>query len=107
MRGVLHVLHHVAEEMYDGCVRLPTGITQDDVMGSYGLLGFIRAVGSADLTHVRWECCPYRDARSYKGKQGFPTITYQATVDLSGRIIDVTEGFPGARTTRRSSATTM
>ncbi|CAN0178702.1 unnamed protein product [Ascophyllum nodosum] len=34
--------------------------------------------------------------RSYTGKEGFPTIAYQVTVDHSGRVLAVTRGFAGA-----------
>ncbi|CAB1113473.1 unnamed protein product [Ectocarpus sp. CCAP 1310/34] len=45
---------------------------------------------------MRKECCPYSRARQYTGKEGFPSIAYQAIVDHTGRVLAVTKGFPGA-----------
>lgn len=50
-----------------------------------------------DVTHVRWDCCTHSLLRRYTGKEGFPTIAYQVTVDQSGRSSAATEGFPGAQ----------
>lgn len=85
-----------SEELYDEHIHLPTGEYLDHVMDQYHKLGFTGAMGSTDVTHVRWGMCPYTLARSYTGKEGFPTIAYQTTVDHSGRILAVTEGFTGA-----------
>jgi hypothetical protein len=35
--------------------------------------------------------------RYFTGKEHFPTIAYEATVDHSGRVLGVTKGFPGAK----------
>lgn len=65
-------------------------------MEAYDLLGFTGAIGSTDVTHIRWACCPYSWARQYTGKEGFPSIAYQAIVDHTGRVLAVTKGFAGA-----------
>ncbi|CAM9164621.1 unnamed protein product [Discosporangium mesarthrocarpum] len=52
-------------------------------MEAFHRLGFTDAVGSADVTHLSWNRCPVVDTRSYKGKEGFPTLAYEVTVDNS------------------------
>ncbi|CAN0312837.1 unnamed protein product [Ectocarpus sp. 4 AP-2014] len=89
---------HVAREMYDVHIHFPTEESGklDLVMKQYDRLGFTGAVGSMDVTHIAWSRCPYNQARSYTGKEGFPTIAYQVTVDHAGRAMAVTEGFTGS-----------
>ncbi|CAN0110840.1 unnamed protein product [Ectocarpus sp. 6 AP-2014] len=84
--------------MYDEHIHLPTEESGklDLVMEQYDRLGFTGAMGSMDVTHIAWSRCPYNQARSYTGKEGFPTIGYQVTVDHAGRAIAVTEGFTGS-----------
>ncbi|CAB1103160.1 unnamed protein product [Ectocarpus sp. CCAP 1310/34] len=40
--------------------------------------------------------CPFTLGRSFTGKEGFPTIAYEVTVDHVGRALAVTNGFTGA-----------
>ncbi|CAN0331618.1 unnamed protein product [Pylaiella littoralis] len=66
---------------------------------SDGLLpqtGFTGAIGSTDVTHVGWGMCPFTLGRSFTGKEGFPTLAFEVTVDHAGRAIGVTQGFTGA-----------
>ncbi|CAB1096341.1 unnamed protein product [Ectocarpus sp. CCAP 1310/34] len=76
-----------ADELY-----LPTGSYQDEVMCMYDKLGMTGAIGSTDVTHIGWGMCPFTLGRSYTGKEGFPTIAYQVTVDHAGRAIAITSG---------------
>ncbi|CAN0390838.1 unnamed protein product, partial [Ascophyllum nodosum] len=87
---------YFAEEFYEEHIFLPTGTMQTKVMEDFHKVGFTGAVGSTDVTHIRWDCCVYSLVRSYTGKEGFPTIAYQVTVDHSGRALAVTRGFAGA-----------
>ena len=82
--------------LYKEHISMPTGEALEQVMSDYDRLGFTGAVGSTDVTHVKWACCPTSHARTYTGKEGFPTVAFQATVDHSGRILAVTKGFAGA-----------
>ena len=86
-----------AEEMYEDHVHLPGGDALSRVMDQYDKLGFTGAVGSTDVTHIRWDCCRFSLARSFTGKEGYPTIAYQVTADHTGRALAVTTGFPGAQ----------
>ena len=87
---------HFSEEMYDEHIYLPTGDYLKKVMEQYALLGFSGAIGSIDVTHPAWAMCPYTHARSYTGKEGFPTIAYQVIVDHTRRVLAVTSGFTGS-----------
>ncbi|CAN0416889.1 unnamed protein product, partial [Ascophyllum nodosum] len=85
------------EELYDEHIHLPTGAAHEKVMGEYDKVGFTGAIGSTDVTHVKWDCFPFSLQRSYTGEEGYPTIAYQATVDHTGNVLSVTRGFPGAQ----------
>ena len=65
-------------------------------MDHYHKLGFTGAMGFTDVTHVGWGMCPFTVGRSFTGKEGFPTIAFQVTVDHAGRALAVTSGFTGA-----------
>lgn len=86
-----------AVHMYDKWIKLPEGEDLARVMRQYAYVGFPGAVGSTDVTHVAWGCTPQSHARSYSGKEGFPTIAFEATVDHMGRVLGVTKGFAGAQ----------
>ncbi|CAM9530890.1 unnamed protein product, partial [Sphacelaria rigidula] len=87
---------HFAQELYADHVCLPTGEDQDKVMEDFHKLRFTGAVGSADVTHVKWDACPYSEQRVHTGKDGYPTIAYHATVDHSGRVLADMPGCPGS-----------
>lgn len=75
---------HFAEELYDDHIYLPTGAAQGKVMEEYHKLGLTGAIASTGVTHAPCDCCTHSLLLSYTGKEGFPTIAYQATVDHSG-----------------------
>ena len=84
-------------ELYDEHIHLPVGQAHKKAMEYYDQVGFTSAIGSTGVTHIKWDCCPYSDQRSFTGKEGYPTIAYQATVNHTGRVLGVTEGFAGAQ----------
>ena len=57
-----------AVELYDAHVHLPTRAAQDKAMAEYDKLGCYGAIGSTDVTHIKWDCCPYSEQRSYSGR---------------------------------------
>ncbi|CAM9592703.1 unnamed protein product, partial [Sphacelaria rigidula] len=59
-------------------------------------LGFTGAIGSTDVTHIKWAACPYSWEKQYTGKEGFATIAYQAIVDHTGRVLAATKGYAGS-----------
>lgn len=75
-------------------------MTEDHIKhttGVYARMGLPGCIGSTDCVHIRWERCPAGIRSSHKGKEGYPTLSYEVTVDHSKRIIGVTQGHPGAR----------
>ncbi|CAM9708381.1 unnamed protein product [Discosporangium mesarthrocarpum] len=96
------VLHKPCEcfsqHMFESWVGLPKSDEQlQQTMEAYHRLEFTGAVGSTDVTHLSWNKCPVVDAKSYEGKEGFPTLAYEVTVDHFMRVLGATCGFPGAR----------
>jgi hypothetical protein len=68
----------------------------DRTMAVYNRLGFPGCIGSTDCVHIRWERCPVGERFLHKGKEGYPTLSYEVTVDHTSKIMAVTHGFPGA-----------
>ena len=66
----------------------------------YTRLGLPGCIGSTDCVHIRWERCSSGDRVLHKGKEGFPTLSYEVTVDHTSKIIAVTHGYPGTRSDR-------
>lgn len=89
---------HFSEALYTTYVHPPT--TQEEiskVTEVYKRLGFPGAIGSVDCTHIRWDKCPAHLRATCKGKEGFPSLAYELTVDHFRRIHAVTEGHYGTR----------
>lgn len=63
----------------------------------YARMGLPGCIGSTDCVHIRWERCPAGGRTGHKGKEGYPTLSYEVTVDHSKRIMAATQGHPGAR----------
>ena len=87
---------HFAREIYNEHIYLPTGDYKTNIINDYDRLGFAGAVGSTDVTHIAWDKCPYNQTRSFAGKEGYPTVAYQVTVDHTKRAIAVTPRFTGS-----------
>ena len=66
-------------------------------MAVYDRLGFPGCIGSTDCVHIKWERCSTGERFLHKGKEGFPTLSYEVTCDHTSKIISCTHGFPGAR----------
>lgn len=45
---------HFAADLYEEHIGIPTGETLKKVLDDYDRLGFTGAVGSTDVTHIRW-----------------------------------------------------
>jgi hypothetical protein len=59
-------------------VAFPRGEEMNDVMETYRRLGFPGCVGSIDCTHVKWAACHKDKKWKATGKEGFPTLSFQA-----------------------------
>ncbi|CAM9430383.1 unnamed protein product [Discosporangium mesarthrocarpum] len=88
------VLHKFCEcfsqHMFETCI----GLLKSDeelrqTMEAYHRWGFTGAVGPI----ISWNKCPVVDNRSYKGKESFPTLAYEVTVDHSMRVFGATRVF--------------
>ena len=76
----------------------PTSVDEIKATTSiYEKLGPPGCLGRADCVHVRWDRCPASEFNSHKGKEGYPTLSYEVIVDHCKRIIACTEGHKGTR----------
>ena len=50
-----------------------------------------------DVTHVRWGMCPTGHTVLYTGKEHFPTLAYEVTVNHNGKCLHCTNSHPGSR----------
>ena len=62
---------------------------------AYEAVEFPGAVGSTDVTHVPLGRVSHSHGRVYTGKEGFPTLAYEAAVDHAMHVRAVTKGYPG------------
>jgi hypothetical protein len=70
-------------------------IFMTQVQDCYDKLGFPGCIGSMDCTHIKWDQCPKENRSITKGKEGYPTLSFEVVVDHSRRIHSVSEGFNG------------
>ncbi len=66
-------------------------------MSEYSRLGFPGAIGSVDCTHIAWDMAPAMRQSLHQGKEGYPSLAYEMTVDHCRRFMSVPHGHPGAR----------
>ena len=77
--------------------------TPEDIqktMAVYDRLGFPGCIGITDCVHIKWERNSIDDRVLHKGKEGFPTLSYELTCDHTSKITSVTHGSPGTRSDR-------
>ena len=87
-----------SKELFGVYCSPPTSVDEIKATTSvYAKLGLPGCLGSADCVHVRWDRCPASEFNSHKGKEGYPTLSYEVTVDHCKRIIASTEGHKGTR----------
>jgi hypothetical protein len=58
-------------------------------MQSYTFSGLPGACGSMDVVHIKWSNCPACDYNWAKGKEGYPTISFQCITNNSRRFLSV------------------
>ena len=87
-------------------VRMPETTRELDLNETvYSCLGLPGCIGSMDGVHLAWDNCPAPFMPLYKGKEGYPTVAYNVTVDHSKRVMAVHGAFPGARNDRTIART--
>ena len=89
-------IFNYAEALYEKWVYVPQGAELDAVEAVYRRLGFPGCVGSMDCTHIVWDKCPERWRLLCKGKEGEPTVAFQAVVEHTRRIQHISKPFYGA-----------
>ncbi len=85
------------EEIFPEHVFLPK--TKEDIakaMGEYSILGLVGAICSMDVTHVRWDRCPYTLHNLYAGKEGYPTVALEMACTHDLRFISCMDGMYGS-----------
>ncbi|CAM9155764.1 unnamed protein product [Discosporangium mesarthrocarpum] len=85
-----------AKGMYKTWISAPEGEYLKEITATYARLGFPGAVGSWDVTYIRWDKAPSSRTVYYTGKERFPSIVHQVTVDHTECALVVTTGFAGA-----------
>jgi len=98
--STVHAIWHkfirgVSRCMFPVYVTPPIGDHLQRVMDTYARLGFPGAVGSVDCTHVPWNKCPIELKNLCKGKEKFPSLSFEVVVDHTRRIHSCTDGFIG------------
>ena len=89
-------IHGIVEKIFPKFVKPAEGEYLKEVQASYEALGLPGAVGSMDVTHVKWTLCPRRKRFHAKGKEGYCSIAFQVIVDSNRRVQAVSQSFLGA-----------
>ena len=70
----------VKDKLYKQYVKWPE--TEEEIREArepYTLAGLTGCIASTDGVHIRWDTCPYNQTHDYKGKEGYPTISFSVT----------------------------
>lgn len=86
---------NMAAKMFPVYVTPPKDDHLRRVLDTYARLGFPGAVGSVDCTHIFWDKCPVALSNLCKGKEKFPSLSFEVVVDHDRRIHSCTDGFVG------------
>jgi hypothetical protein len=77
-------------------VKMPkTPAEIDHVVDHYTRKGVPGCSGSIDCVHVGWDLCPAGNRSDCKGKEGYPTLAFQAVTSHTKRILGHTDAFFG------------
>jgi hypothetical protein len=86
-----------SKKYYDEYVYLPrTAEETANWARDYSLMGLTGAIGSTDCVHLHWDRCPHGLVNLCTGKEGYPSLAYQATVNHKMRFMSSTKGFFGS-----------
>jgi hypothetical protein len=89
-------IYNYANAMYSKWVNVPEGENLDLVESTYRRMRFPGCIGSMDVTHIYWDKCPEALRFLCKGKEGKPTVAFQAVVEHTKRIQHISKPFYGA-----------
>lgn len=85
-----------SKHFYDQYVKCPVGNDLLKVMEVYRRLGFPGCVGSIDCTHVKWSMCSKDEKWKASGKEGYPTLSFEAVVTHDRLCIHLSIAFLGS-----------
>jgi hypothetical protein len=86
-----------AKQYYKDYVYTPRNEEEMHAWSSdYEVMGLPGAMGSTDCVHVKWDRCPVSLSNLCTGKEGYPTLAFQATVNHKMRFMSCTESFYGS-----------
>ena len=71
-------IYNYANAMYSKWVNVPEGADLDRCEETYNRMGVPGCIGSMDVTHIYWDKCPEALRFLCKGKEGKPTVAFQA-----------------------------
>ena len=86
----------VANKLGPLYIKTPSNVRElQRVEATYATLGFPGACGSTDGVQIAWEGCPFALRRSAIGKEKYPTLGFNVTVDHECRILYICSVFMG------------
>lgn len=91
-----NVLHKIRQRGLHGVDSLAGSSRPLDWTRHYDRLGFTSAIGSIDVNRIVWAQAPFGHSLSYTGKEGYLNLSYEVSVDHSGRTFVATKGYPGS-----------
>ena len=77
----------VSRFLFPAVVTAPGGTQLQETLKTYEKLGFPGCIGSIDCTHIGWDRCPEQVFNFMKGKEGYPSFSFQVVVDHNRRVL--------------------
>lgn len=93
---------HLSQRFQDEC---SVPCTEDEIKHVehvYARMGFPGCVGSVDGVHLHWGRCPARLLTRHKGAKGYPTRSFNVTVDHRRFVQHVASSKPGTMNDKSS-----
>ena len=75
------------------------------VVDNYASMGLPGCVGSVDCVHIGWDKCPTQSLNLYKGKEIYPSVSYEVVCTSRKFIQSVSCGHPGSRNDKHIART--
>jgi len=90
------------------CINFPS--TQDklkNVMGRYKENFLLGCGGSVDIVHLKWSKCPAGDYNHCKGKEGYPSVTFEVITEYYREILGISSVHFGTRNDQQIIQTSL
>ena len=86
----------VAKYLAPKYIKIPQNVAElKELSAQYTARGFPGCVGSTDGVQIAWEGCPHAYRVSFTGKEKYPTLGFNVTVDHQLRVLHVCSMFAG------------